>query len=164
MLLLLLSHTLLHLTVNTQPSLLLLVMVVIVRRLVRRCGEVVRSIALVVHHIHATHSDGAERLNGTRKESEERNAHNTAEGDSPLLRLQTGCILRAIGASIYARTHTMAMPSSLHTHNTPPAVRSTSTTGGHKMDQNAMRQTNCILKGEEEEEKKLFSDKFSERF
>lgn len=59
--------------------LLLLVMVVVVRRLVRRCREVVRSIALVVHHIQATHSDGPERLMRRRK-SEERSAHNTAEG------------------------------------------------------------------------------------
>lgn len=54
-------------------------MVVIVRRLVRCCREVVRSIALVVHHIQATHSDGPERLIRRRK-SEERNAHKTAEG------------------------------------------------------------------------------------
>lgn len=41
--------------------LLLLVMVVAVRRLVRRRREVVRSIALMVHHIQATHSDGEGR-------------------------------------------------------------------------------------------------------
>lgn len=61
--------------------LLLLVIWVIVRRLVRRCREVVRSIALMVHHIQATHSDGPKRLRT--RESEERNAHKTAEGDSP---------------------------------------------------------------------------------
>lgn len=43
---------------RTSHLLLLVVMVVVVRRLVRRCREVVRSIALVVHHIQATHSDG----------------------------------------------------------------------------------------------------------
>lgn len=52
-------------------------MVVVVRRLVRRCREVVRSIALVVHHIQATHSDGTER-SVRQRQSEERSAHNTA--------------------------------------------------------------------------------------
>lgn len=44
--------------------LLLLLLLVVVRRLVSRCGEVVRSIALVVHHIQTTHSDGPELLVG----------------------------------------------------------------------------------------------------
>lgn len=52
-------------------------MVVVVCRLVSRCREVVRSIALVVHHIQATHSDGAERSERQRK-SEERSAQSTA--------------------------------------------------------------------------------------
>lgn len=128
-------------------------MVVIVRRLVRCCREVVRSIALVVHHIQATHSDGPERL--IRGESRRRETRTKQpKGDSPL-RLQTCCILRAIVASIYAQTHTMAMSSSLHTDNAPPAVRFTSTTRGHKMDQNGMRQTHCILKKKKKKKKTL---------
>jgi len=122
-----LCHSIASTVVWRISHLLLLVMLVIVRRLVCRCREVVRSIALVVHHIQATHSGGPERL----LRREERDAHNSAAGSS-LLRLQTGCIPRAIGASIYAWTHTMAMSSSLHTDNAHPAARSTSTTRGHK--------------------------------
>lgn len=55
--------------------LLLLVVVVVVRRLVRSCREVVRSIALVVHHIQATHSDRPERL--TTGESQRRETRTT---------------------------------------------------------------------------------------
>ena len=53
--------------------LLLLVMVVVVCRLVRRCREVVRSIALVVHHIQATHSAKIRWRRGRRRET--RNKH-----------------------------------------------------------------------------------------
>lgn len=117
-------------------------MVVIVRCLVRCRREVVRSIALMVHHIQATHSDAEERLGkasrkrervSERKRERETRARNRGRL-SP--RLQTGCILQLIDASIYDQTHTMAMPSSLHTHNATPAVSSTSTTRGREMDQN----------------------------
>lgn len=122
-----------------------MMVVVVVGRLVRRCREVVRSIALVVHHIQATHSDGAERLRKVEKVvgGDARTQHSRGRLS---LGLQTGCILRAIGASIYAQTHTIAMSSSLHTDNAPPAVRSTSTTRGHKMDQIGMKRTHCIRK------------------
>lgn len=59
-----------------------LLLVVAVRRLVRRCGEVGRSIALVVHHIQTTHSDRADRC-GRKQKSEERSWQETAEDDSP---------------------------------------------------------------------------------
>lgn len=53
--------------------LLLLVMLVVACCLVRCCGEVVRSIALVVHHIQTAHSDEAKRSIRSRQ-SGERNA------------------------------------------------------------------------------------------
>lgn len=91
----------------------------------------------------------------------EKRATNTANNNcrgrllSPLLmRLQTGCILRAVGASIYAQTHTIAMSSSLHTDNAPPAARSTSTTRGHKMDQKRYETNTLYPKGEERKKKK----------
>lgn len=87
----------------------------------------------------------------------EKRATNTANNNCRgrlLMRLQTGCILRAVGASIYAQTHTIAMSSSLHTDNAPPAARSTSTTRGHKMDQKRYETNTLYPKGEERKKKK----------
>lgn len=103
--------------------LLLLLMVVVARRFVRRSREVVRSITLVVHHIQAAHSDGAQSVRSSRR----REARS-------LLRVHTGCTPGAVGASIYAQTHTMAMPSD----NAPPAARCAADTPGHKTDRNVM--------------------------
>lgn len=123
--------------------LLLLLMVVVARRLVRRSRKVVRSITLVVHHIQAAHSDEAQC---SVRSSRRRDARS-------LLRVHTGCTPGAVGASIYAQTHTMAMPSD----NAPPAAHCAADTPGHKMDRNVIK---CILKTEE----KNISDRSSGRF
>lgn len=123
--------------------LLLLLMVVVARRLVRRSRKVVRAITLVVHHIQAAHSDEAQC---SVRSSRRRDARS-------LLRVHTGCTPRAVGASIYAQTHTMAMPSD----KAPPAAHCAADTPGHKMDRNVIK---CILKMEE----KNISDRSSGRF
>lgn len=109
--------------------LLLLLVVVVARRLVRRSRKVVRSIILVVHHIQAAHSGEAQC---SVRSSRRREA-------GSLLRVHTGCTPGAVGASIYAQTHTMAMPSD----NAPPAAHCATDTPGHKMDRNVIK---CILK------------------
>lgn len=109
--------------------LLLLMMVVVTRRLVRRSRKVVRSITLVVHHIQAAHSDKAQCSVRSSRRREERS----------LLRVHTGCTPGTVGASIYAQTHTMAMPSD----NAPPAAHCAADTPGHAMDPNVRK---CILK------------------
>lgn len=111
------------------PHLLLLLMVVVARRLVRRSRKVVSSITLVVHHIQAAHSDEAQ---SSVRSSLRREARS-------LLPVHTGCTPGAVGASIYAPTHTMAMPSD----NAPPAARCAADTPGHKTDGNGIK---CILK------------------
>lgn len=97
-------------------------MVVVARRLVRRSRKVVRSITLVVHHIQAAHSDEV----FSKIQSEEARS---------LPRAHTGCTPGASGASIYAQTHTMAMPSD----NAPPAAHCAADTPGHKRDRNVIK-------------------------
>lgn len=107
--------------------LLLLLMVVVARRFVRRSRKVVRCITLMVHHIQAAHSDGAQRSVRSSRMREAR----------LLLRVHTGCTPGAVGASIYAQTHTMAMPSD----NAPPAARCAADTPGHRMDRDVVQQS-----------------------
>lgn len=94
---------------------MLLLMVVVARRFVRRSRKVVRCITLMVHHIQAAHSDGARR---SVRSSGMREARS-------LLPVHTGCTPGAVGASIYAQTHTMAMPSDNEPPAAPPTPRAT---------------------------------------
>lgn len=100
--------------------LLLLLMVVVAGRFVSRSRKVVRSITLVVHHIQAAHSDQARC---SARSSRRR------EALSPL-RAHTGRTPGAVGASIYAQTHTMAIPPD----NAPPAEHCAAGTPGNKKD------------------------------
>lgn len=134
--------------------LLLLVIWVIICRLVRRCWEVVRSIALMVHHIQATHSDGPKRL---RRESEERNALNTAEGDSPWDFRRAGFSEPSVPPYMPKRIQWPCRPVCIQTMRlllcappTPPGATKSSKTLWHT---HSMR-----------EKKKLLSDKFSDCF
>lgn len=123
--------------------LLMLMMVVVTRRSVRCSRKVVRSITLVVHHIQAAHSDEAQFSVRSSRRRQPRS----------LLRFHRGCTPGAVGASIYAQTHTMAMPSD----NAPPAAHCAADTPGYKMDRNVIK---CILKMEETN----ISDRSSGRF
>lgn len=138
--------------------LLLVVMVVIIGRLVRSCWEVVRSIALVVHHIQATHSDGAELLMWRREGRRRETAHNTTEGDSSLLWVQTCCILW-----IHRCLH--ICPNAYNSHVVQFAYRQCALLlcappappGATKWIKNGMRQTHCILKKKKKKNSSLTS-------
>lgn len=135
-------------------------MVVVVRRLVRRCREVVRSIALVVHHIQATHSDGTER-SVRQRQSEGRSAHNTATPET--------------SDGLYPLSHRCLhiCPNAYNGHVVQFAYRQCASRCAldqhHPGPRNGSKRyvTHCILKMEKKKKKqnkKLVSDRFSDRF
>lgn len=117
----------------------LLLLVVVVRRFVRSSWEVVRSIALVVHHIQAAHSDERER----RESPDERNARNTSESDAPF------DFRRAVSSSPPLPPY---MPKRIQRPCRPVCIETMrfqlcaphSTTPGHRMDRSSVRHVRCI--------------------
>lgn len=160
------------------PHLLLLLVVVVVGRLVRRCcGQVVRSIALVVHHIQATHSD---RGAGRRwRSEEERRAHShTHTHTDRYARLCSGTarlwhFRRAVSSAPPLPPYkprraqwpcrpTMRVQLCAPQQHHPGPHR-----GSKRRHREREGETNTLYpkeEGKKKEKTKLLSDKFSERF